>query len=84
MDTTVKSPTAGRIIYYFHNDSDDVASANNAEFVPAMVIQAWGSLLVNVHVFPMNADAPNVLRYSVQHKSTAPEGVPYWDWPEIK
>jgi hypothetical protein len=79
----IKKPSVGRIVHYFPSDSDKIASANNAEFVPAIVVQTFGGDLANLSVFPMNPDATNVLRYSVHHKSNALEGQNYWDWPQI-
>ncbi|WP_295794907.1 hypothetical protein [Mucilaginibacter sp.] len=81
---TVKSPTVGRILHYFPNGADPITAANNAQVVPAIVVQDFGNTIVNLSVFPMNPDATNVLRYSVHHKSEAFEGQAYWDWPEIK
>ena len=82
----VKIPTCGRIVHFFpgKSDYDKLCTANNAEKVPAIVVQDWGSTIVNLSVFPMNPDATNVLRYSVEHKSKVTEGASYWDWPEIR
>jgi len=85
MDTSVKLPSVGRIVHYYPNGADPITSNNGAEFVPAIVVQEFGGLLANLSVFPMNPDATNVLRYSVQHKSMPVHtGQAYWDWPEIK
>ena len=86
----VQKPSCGRIVHFFHNDADvgHHCAANSADRVPAIVVQAWGGLVANLSVFPMNQDGTNVLRYSVNHKSEAPQdasGNPtgtYWDWPE--
>lgn len=80
----IKIPTPGRVVHYFHNGNDEVTAKNNVEFVPAIVVQSFGSLLANIQVFTMNGDAPNVLRYSVRHKSEAGESGTYWEYPEIK
>lgn len=85
-------PTAGRIVHFYPVGENEkaITGANNAEKVPAIIIQAWGYLTANMQVFTMNPDALNVLRYSVYHISEVPkddEGNPtvsYWDWPQIK
>lgn len=83
----IKIPTVGRQVHYFPNGKDEVAQANNAEVLPATVIQPFGTRL-NLQVMTMNHDAHTVLRSSVPHKSMVPESNPkafaYWDWPEIK
>jgi hypothetical protein len=85
----VKSPSCGRIVHFYpHKENDKLCAWNNAEKVPAIVVQNWGDLSSNLSVFPMNPDATNVLRYSVSHLSTVlkdENGVPqqsYWDWPQ--
>jgi len=82
----IKIPTPGRMENYFPNQGDETAAKNNAKCLPAIVIQSFDSMLLNLQVFTMNSDAPNVLRFSVHHKSNAPSGngLSYWDWPEIK
>lgn len=85
----VQSPTCGRIVHFFpKNENDKICAFNNAEKVPAIVVQSLGNLSANLSVFPMNPDATNVLRYSVLHASEVhrdeagnPTGS-YWDWPE--
>lgn len=81
----IKIPSVGRIVHYFPNQGDEVAAKNNAKFIPAIVVQQFGTKLLNLQVFTMNTDAPTVLRFSVNHKSDAPSGngLSYWDWPEI-
>lgn len=89
----VKNPSCGRIVHFYPNGNDSVCGANSAEFVPAIVVQSFGNNVVNLSVFPMNNDAPNVLRYSVHHKSDAitinEDGTTntiyptYWEWPQI-
>ena len=86
----VQSPTCGRIVHFYpHKENDKLAAWNNVEMVPAIVVQPWGNLTVNLSVFPMNPDATNVLRYSVCHKSEVmkdKEGniqQSYWDWPPV-
>jgi hypothetical protein len=92
----IKVPTVGRTVHYFPSGIDEVAQANGATVLPAIVIQVFGTR-VNLQVLTMNPDAPNVLRYSVAHKSDAArdhirqvvgEEAPiveaHWDWPEIK
>ncbi len=86
----VKIPTCGRVIHFFPKVEDVICRTNNATKVPAIVVQGWGNLSVNISVFPMCPDATNVLRYSVCHLSEVAKndaGEPinsYWDWPEIK
>jgi len=84
----IQSPTCGRIVHFFPNkESDKLCACNNADFVPAIIVQNWGNLCSNLSVFPMNPDVTNVLRYSVPHLSEVAkndEGLPvisYWDWP---
>ncbi len=84
----VQSPTCGRIVHFFpKHENDKICAFNNAEKVPAIVVQSWGHLSANLSVFPMNPDATNVLRYSVPHKSEAKVDElgyyesSYWDWP---
>ena len=95
MDTSIKTPTCGRIVHYFPNMTDLVARANNAEVIPFLVIQPFNegeNCMVNGHIFPMknvaNCDSPNIAqietRWSIPHKSMAGENQAYWDWPEIK
>lgn len=80
----IKLPTAGRQVYYYPNGGDKHCANNNAEVLPATVVQTFG-LPLNLAVTCMNPDAPVVLRYSVQHKSQINhEGQAYWDWPEVK
>ena len=81
----VKIPTVGRWIHFFPGTSsqDALIKNNGLSVAPALVIQPFGTA-VNLQIFTMNADAPNVLRFSVAHKSTAGEGQSYWDWPDIK
>lgn len=80
----IQKPTAGRTVHYFTNE-DVAAGANNAEIVPAVVVQSFGGLTANLVLFTMNTEQPVMQRFSVLHKSEAnTEGVPYWDWPEIK
>jgi hypothetical protein len=78
----LKNPTVGRIVHYFPNGADPAASANGANVVPALVIQSFGAN-VNLHVFSMNPDSPNVLRYSIPHFSQATDARGYWDWPQV-
>ncbi len=78
-------PTVGRIVHYYTMD-DTEAKENQAEILPALVVQTWseepeGALNLSVHTF--NAEAPVVLRGSVPHKMHAVEGKPYWVWPPI-
>lgn len=84
----VQSPTCGRIVHFFpKHENDKICAFNNAEKVPAIVVQEFGNLSANLSVFPMNPDATNVLRFSVPHKSKVqcdPEGntlSSYWEWP---
>lgn len=89
----LKLPTCGRIVHFHHCNNDDVCGANGAEFIPAIVVQAWGNFIANLSCFTMNADASNVLRFSVHHKSEAftknEDGTTnqiyptYWEWPSI-
>lgn len=79
----VRIPTVGRQVHFFPNGGDKHCANNNAEVLPATVVQAFGQRL-NLAVTCMNPDGPVVLRYSVAHKTEAIEGVAYWDWPEIK
>lgn len=73
-------PKCGRIVHYYPNGVDVIAGSNFATVVPAIVIQSFGdSNHLNLQVFTMNGDAPNVLRFSVYHKSEAPEGAAYWE-----
>lgn len=86
----LKIPTVGRIVHYFPNGKDNHCAANGAVKVPAIVVQSWGdgNTRLNLSVFPMNQDSPNVLRYSVNHKSSLSLVLneectaAYWDWPE--
>ena len=81
----VRAASPGRIVHYFPNNGDKHCEANGAEVVPAMVVQAFVGTILNLSVFAMNQDGPNVLRYSVRHRSEVNnEGIPYWDWPEIR
>lgn len=86
----IKIPSVGRIVHYFSNGTDPAVSANGVEMAPAIVVQEWGNLTINLSVHTMNSDSPVVLRYSVPHKSTALKNDKgeilgrYWDWPEIK
>ncbi len=86
----IKIPSTGRIVHFFPDKSDAHCRANGAEKLPAIVVQDWQALTINLRVFTMNADGPNVLRYSVVHKSLAAKdqdgnfAQSYWDWPEIK
>ncbi len=85
----VKIPTCGHIVHYFPNDKDVICEHNGARKLPAVVVQDWGSLSVNLQVFTMNPDAPNVLRYSVCHENEATRDEvgnivsAYWRWPEV-
>lgn len=85
----LKLPTVGRQVHYFPNGKDQHCEKNNAEVLPATVVQVFGSR-INLAVTCMNPDAPIVLRYSVSHKDSANKdegGNPneaYWAWPEIK
>lgn len=91
--SSLKIPTCGRFVHYFPNGSDEIAASNQAEVIPALVIQSWGDTndMVNCHIFPMKSiegtEEPNLaqieVRFSVHHKSVALEGQPYWDWPVI-
>jgi len=87
----VSIPTAGRIVHFYGCGNDILCNANGAEYVPAIVVQACGNLIANLQCFTMAVDAPNVLRFSVHHKSEAfiknEDGTTdqiystYWDWP---
>lgn len=81
----IKIPTVGRQVYYYPNGGDPHCAANNAEVLPATVIQPFGTR-INVVVLCMNGDGLIVSRFSVPHKSEIAANVvaPYWDWPEIK
>lgn len=80
----VKLPTVGRQVHFFPNGADEHAAKNNAEVLPAIVVQAFSTKL-NLAVTCMNPDGPVVLRYSVSHKSeVSGDGQSYWEWPEIK
>lgn len=83
MSQSINLPTCGRIVHYYPSENDPICRANGAEFVPAFVIQAFGILHANLQVFTMSSDAPQVLRYSVNHKSEAPPRSPYWEWPPV-
>lgn len=81
----VNIPTCGRIVHYFPVN-DQLAKTNNAEKLPAIVVQSWESPSVNLSVHTASQDAPVVLRFSVPHISAAAtsEGKiiqDYWDWP---
>lgn len=86
----LKLPTVGRVVHYFPKESDPHCKKNNAEVLPATVVQTFGTHL-NLAVTCMNPDGPVVLRYSVPHKSIVDSTLgdvgsdfSYWDWPEIK
>lgn len=83
MSQSVNLPTCGRVVHYYPAESDIICRSNGAEFLPAIVIQAFGILHANIQVFTMSFDAHSVLRYSVNHKSEALPGQPYWEWPPI-
>lgn len=80
----VPAATCGRIVHYFPN-GDVHCQSNNANVLPAIVIQKFGlnELSLNLSVFCMNRDSSNVLRFSVPHKSVVEDIVEdaYWDWP---
>jgi hypothetical protein len=90
----VKIPSCGRVVHFFPNGADVVCQSNGAECLPAFAVQHFSGTRLNLSVFPMCADATNVLRYSVPHKSEVigefvvgepqNKGLAYWDWPEIK
>lgn len=75
--------TPGRIVHFFDSKIADGPRA-------AMIVRAWGDGgTVNLTVFSdwQNDTAtlggePTVWKTSIQHKSQAPEGASYWDWPE--
>jgi hypothetical protein len=79
-----KNPSSGRIVHFFHNEHEgsEDAKSDSAEFVPAIVTQAWGGLRVNMTVFPVGK-AP-FAAWSVAHESEKTEKAPYWIYPEIK
>lgn len=80
----MQTPTCGRIVHYFPNGNDAEASFNNADVIPAIVIQVFGERL-NLYLFCMNPNLETpTLRWSTPHKSIAQAGYPYWDWPEVK
>ena len=84
----VKLPTIGRTVHYIPVN-DAMPEHNNCRRLPAVVVQEWQNTNVNLQVFTMNPDAPNVLRYSVGHISDAPKDqdgnptVSCWEWPLI-
>lgn len=84
MEEELKVAMPGRIVHYWPNGADSVASANNADYVPAIVVQTFGGNLLNLQVFTMNKDAPNILRFSVPHRSGITSQTGYWVWPEVK
>lgn len=92
IEVKIQIPTVGRIVHFYPigEVEKSITGANNAEKIPAIIIQAWGYLTANMQVFTMNSDAVNVLRYSVYHISEVPKNdngepiVSYWEWPTIK
>ncbi|HEY1201693.1 MAG TPA: hypothetical protein VGE79_11955 [Niastella sp.] len=82
----VKLPTVGRTVHFYPGAADETCRANGAQCLPAIVVQEWGNTVANLHVFTANHDAPNVIRFSVDHVSKRFEGSQqgYWDWPPIK
>lgn len=80
----IKIAYLGRLVHYWPNGADPIASANNADYLPAIVVQSFGGNRLNLQVFTMNQDAPNVLRFSVPHQSGITSQTGYWLWPEVK
>lgn len=78
--------TVGRIVHFFPNGSDRedarLAAQNNAELVPGIVTQVLVGLTVNMQVFT-NGSQPVIQAFSIDHKSEAVPGAPYWDYPVI-
>lgn len=81
----IKQPTAGRIVQFFHNGEEayNLASNNRAEFVPALVTQAFEDVHnANMTIFPVGL--PPIFGWSIPHLSSKAEGRAYWAYPEIK
>lgn len=78
----VAIPTCARVVHYFPNGADMVASANGVTVVPASVVAADG---LNLHLSVQTLDEtfPVVVRLSIPHKTGVPAGESkaYWDWP---
>lgn len=73
----------GRIVEFFPNTGEnDESLPNGMQSAPAIVTQVFDKH-VNLNVFVASPDGkPVISEWSVEHKSTAPEGVKHWDWPK--
>lgn len=76
------TPTAGRIVHFFpgkyHKENEFKDKLNSAEFLPAIVTQAWGGHLCNIVV--ITPFWGTISLGSVSHKDEVLDGS-YWDWP---
>lgn len=79
-------PKVGDIVHFFPRSNDKHARTNAAEFLAAVVLQAWGDDKANLWVFPLDEKAHQhmQIRWSVPHKSrklTPESDEDCWDWP---
>lgn len=90
----VKTPTAGRIVQFFHNNTIDTnlktAANEGAELVPAIVTMPLKGLTAHMTIFPVAAYP--IFGFSIPHKTEVKTdetgavhtAIAYWDYPEIK
>lgn len=78
----VKIPSPGRIVHYFPAPGEDDLKGGQP-FYAAISVDGT-DLAPCLCVFNKSEANPVIFRWSVQHKSAAPDGTAYWEWPEIK
>lgn len=77
----IEKPTVGRIVNFYPNNADFLAdkNLNNAEILPAIIVQPFG-LIANITIFLPGGEI--VGGWSIPHKSEPIDGYAYWDWPQ--
>lgn len=71
--SSVYIPTVGRIVNYYETEGAPVQAA---------IVTEGGDLAPCLHVFDKYHGG--FIALSIQHKSLAPFGSSYWEWPQVK
>jgi len=84
-EITPQLPAIGTVVHYYPNDADAIVEGEEYKVLPAVVIRAFDTSVVDLSIHTFNQDAPIVLRRDVWHKSSWIDGKPvrgnrYWDW----
>jgi hypothetical protein len=74
-------PTIGRIVHYTFQKNADESDRGQSDTVPAIIVQVWSDVCVNLRVFQDGDANPRWQTSVVKRDESNEANGDYWEWP---